>query len=313
MKLLIGYDGSAGAVEAVEDLARAGLPASGVEAQVVTIADVWPEQPGEDYARAFPRAADRVRAYHDRAIADAQRIADEGAAKLTGLFAGWRVEAVAAADSPYWGLVTRAQKIGADLVVVGSHGKSALSRAVLGSVSQNVAIYAECNVRLGRNSPGAVSSDNKALRLILGWDGSGGARSALDTIVSRHWPAGTQVQVIAALDVQFRTAIPLGFGAAGAWDPAVAYVDRGEDQAQMLRQSAEQAVEQLRKRALNVPDALLLEGNPRHVLLEHAERWEADCIFVGARGLSRMQRVLLGSVSTSVAARAGCSVEIARQ
>jgi len=35
-------------------------------------------------------------------------------------------------------------------------------------------------------------------------------------------------------------------------------------------------------------------------------------VFVGAKGMSRVHRVLLGSVSGAVAVRAGCSVEVVR-
>ena len=43
-----------------------------------------------------------------------------------------------------------------------------------------------------------------------------------------------------------------------------------------------------------------------------AEKWGADCIFVGARGLNGLERLLLGSVSTAVASYAHCSVEVVR-
>jgi nucleotide-binding universal stress UspA family protein len=48
------------------------------------------------------------------------------------------------------------------------------------------------------------------------------------------------------------------------------------------------------------------------VLLNEAEAWHADCVFLGAKGISRIERFLLGSVSSSVAARAHCSVEVIR-
>lgn len=55
------------------------------------------------------------------------------------------------------------------------------------------------------------------------------------------------------------------------------------------------------------------EGDPKRVLPAIAERWGANCIFVGATGHSnRLERFLLGSVSAAVAARAHCSVEVAR-
>ena len=59
------------------------------------------------------------------------------------------------------------------------------------------------------------------------------------------------------------------------------------------------------------------DGAPRsgavRVIIREAERWSADCIFVGAKGQSAIERFLLGSVSASVAARAPCSVEVVRQ
>jgi len=67
----------------------------------------------------------------------------------------------------------------------------------------------------------------------------------------------------------------------------------------------------LRTRGLTV-SSVITEGDPKHVLLDEAEHWGADCIFVGARGLSRVERFLLGSVSAAVAARAHCAVEVVR-
>jgi nucleotide-binding universal stress UspA family protein len=54
------------------------------------------------------------------------------------------------------------------------------------------------------------------------------------------------------------------------------------------------------------------EEGPKALLLNEAEGWNADSIFAGARGLGRVERLLTGSVSSSVAARANCSGEIVR-
>jgi nucleotide-binding universal stress UspA family protein len=58
--------------------------------------------------------------------------------------------------------------------------------------------------------------------------------------------------------------------------------------------------------------SIITAGDPKHVLLDEADHWGADSLFVGARGLSRVERFLLGSVSAAVAARAHCSVEVVR-
>jgi nucleotide-binding universal stress UspA family protein len=61
-----------------------------------------------------------------------------------------------------------------------------------------------------------------------------------------------------------------------------------------------------------VATAIIKVEEPKRLLLSEAERWNADCIFVGARGLSRLRRLLFGSVSMAVVTRAQCSVEVVR-
>ena len=78
------------------------------------------------------------------------------------------------------------------------------------------------------------------------------------------------------------------------------------------RGRAHRVTRELREAGL-AAEPFVVEGDPKRVLLHEAERWGADCIFVGAKGHSRRERFLLGSVSAAVAARARCSVEIVRR
>jgi nucleotide-binding universal stress UspA family protein len=56
----------------------------------------------------------------------------------------------------------------------------------------------------------------------------------------------------------------------------------------------------------------VVRGAPSQRLLDAAVDWQADCIVIGARGLSGIERFLIGSVSSDVAVRANCSVEVVR-
>ncbi|PKN59600.1 MAG: universal stress protein, partial [Deltaproteobacteria bacterium HGW-Deltaproteobacteria-11] len=58
---------------------------------------------------------------------------------------------------------------------------------------------------------------------------------------------------------------------------------------------------------------VILEGQPKEVILDEAENWGADLIIVGSRGHGAVRRFLLGSVSFAVALNAPCSVEIVRR
>jgi nucleotide-binding universal stress UspA family protein len=85
-------------------------------------------------------------------------------------------------------------------------------------------------------------------------------------------------------------------------------VEEQMERAKELHRSAEAP---LRSAGLDVSSLIKL-SEPEHLLIEEAETLQADCIFVGARGLGRVGRFLLGSVSTAVVSDAKCSVEIVR-
>jgi nucleotide-binding universal stress UspA family protein len=61
-----------------------------------------------------------------------------------------------------------------------------------------------------------------------------------------------------------------------------------------------------------IVDAKMIEGNPRSTILSEAKDWGAETIFIGARGLGVLDRLLLGSVSTAVVTHAECAVEVVR-
>ena len=60
--------------------------------------------------------------------------------------AGWKTEARVLQGDPRQCLVEEAKKEHADLVVVGSHGRSGLDRILLGSVASHVVAHAPCSV-----------------------------------------------------------------------------------------------------------------------------------------------------------------------
>ena len=66
------------------------------------------------------------------------------------------------------------------------------------------------------------------------------------------------------------------------------------------------------RRAGLIATSRVIDADPREAILAAAETSNANTIYVGARGLGRMDRLLLGSVSTAVVTRAHCSVEVVR-
>jgi nucleotide-binding universal stress UspA family protein len=143
-------------------------------------------------------------------------------------------------------------------------------------------------------------------------DGSPDAEAAVHAVAVREWPAGSAVRLLTAFDARMCTALAFmrPSGDMGSERDRGVEVSDVDERAWMSKR-VEAIAAPLHTRGLTV-SSVIIEGDPKSVLPEEAERWGADSIFVGARGLSRVERFLLGSVSAAVAARAHCSVEVVR-
>ena len=80
----------------------------------------------------------------DELAAMARKSLDEELAKATMRYA--KCTAVLLGGSPAYELVSAAQDANADLIVVGTHGRRGVSRALLGSVAEKVVRLAPCPV-----------------------------------------------------------------------------------------------------------------------------------------------------------------------
>lgn len=309
MKILIGYDGSECAEAALRDLRRAGLPPE-ADVQVMTVTDVFLPPPiNEEIDNTFPLYVPAgIRLAHEhaaKAIDEAAEVAKRATANLRTDFPGWQVSSEACADSPAWALIKRADHWKPDLIVVGSHGHTAMGgRVILGSVSQRVLYEARSSVRVARDR---VIVDEQPIRIVVGIDGSANSQCVLDVVAARPWPRGSEVRLVAALDTVFSVEVVPPEAEVVKW-----FEVANENDLISLREIFEASAEKLRDAGLTV-SVELKKGDPKHLLVEEAETWEADSIFVGAKGMRGIDRLLLGSVSAAVAARAHCSVEVVRQ
>jgi nucleotide-binding universal stress UspA family protein len=310
MKILVAYDGSACAEAAIDDLVHAGLPDAG-QALVLAVAEVWlpPAQNKNVTGIKLDARTERMIRNHwiraENAVADAQELANRAKERLRGIVPDWEIAAEATYGSPAWEIITRAARYKPDLIVAGSHGRSAISRLFLGSISQKVLTEAHCSVRVAR---GRVEVDPVPSRIVIGFDDSQGARLAVKAVASRKWRAETEVRLVTATDPIYPSLIEKVI-------PPTAHLieEVNEDERKWAQKAAEKAMKTLRKSGLKT-SFHINPGNPKRILVEEAENWHADCIFVGANAAgSRLERFLLGSTSASVAAHAHCSVEVVRK
>jgi nucleotide-binding universal stress UspA family protein len=299
MKILIGYDGTKGADLALDDLRRAGLPRE-AEALVISVAK-------PSFMLSGPGSLDMIIA-RDSIIGmkQALTVAENAVGSIRSDFPGWEVEATVIPGSPSESIIVKADEWGADLLVVGSHGHTMLGSFFLGSVSQTVVAHAHCSARVARlRSHKQMADPDSPVRMIIGVDGSPGAEAAVRAVTSRQWPQGSEARVVYGL-----WSMPLVYE---EMEPHVATqaAEWSEKARRVAEEIVDSAVEQLKDTGL-VTTTIFKEEEPKRLLLSEVESWDADCVFVGARGLSRLQRLLLGSVSMALATRAHCSVEVVR-
>jgi nucleotide-binding universal stress UspA family protein len=238
----------------------------------------------------------------------AEEAAQSACERVSQIFPQWQLKHQALSGSPPHEILNLASRWEPDLIVVGSHGRTALGRFVLGSVSQKVLTEAQTSVRISRETIGTGGS---AVRVVVGVDGSDGAKSALRVVALRDWPPGSEVRVVVAEDPlvtnsAYRLIPPV--------DEFIAEVNEAEHG--MAEKLAAGAVKELsatlKGKSVTVSSVVVI-GVPKQALVAHAEEFGADCIFTGATGLSNpIERFLVGSVSAAVAARASCSVEVVR-
>lgn len=313
MKILIAYDGSQSADAAIDGLQRAGLPSEG-EALVVSVAEVWlpPPSTNEEIDDTFPlqipAGLKRARQRAARIVEEAQQLSERGSKRVEQILPKWRVSHEALSGSPAFELLNRAGEWKPDLIVVGSHGHTAVGRLVLGSVSQKVLTEARSSVRIGRSSTGSGGSGE---RIVIAVDGSPGSQATVRSVASRFWTQGSEVRVVVAEDVIKAYPISMLVPPISEFVEEVNIAEHSEAES-IVAEAIKELRAQLQSKNVTV-SSVIDRGDPKQVIVRQAEEFGADCIFTGATGFSnRFERFLLGSVSAAVAARAHCSVEVVR-
>jgi len=308
MKILVGYDGSENSEASLHDLKRAGLGAE-TEVLVMTLADVFlPPSVNEELDDTFPMYVPEgvklalARGRHK--LAEAESLAKRASEQIKAVFPEWVINYEAQADSPAWALIRTVDNWKPDLVVMGARGHSVLGgRLILGSVSQRVLYEARCSVRIGRAQE---RTKEGPVRILIGVDHSEDSNAAVDAVCRRRWPKGSEVALLSVVD----TVMAINTEQSGSSETRWIEVsdERGWDE---VRKIFAPAAQKLRDAGLHA-EVLIRRGNPADEILKEADTWGADSIFVGARGTRGIDRLLLGSVSSAVAARAHCSVEVVR-
>jgi nucleotide-binding universal stress UspA family protein len=138
MRLLLAVDGSPPSRAAVHQVRDMTLPA-GATVRVLSVAQ-GPAPSGEFGGADYGRLAEDLRHVAESIVRDA-------ANDLRRLE---RVELVVRSGDPRVEILVEARSWAADLIVMGSHGRTGLRRLFTGSVAEYVMRHATCSVEIAR-------------------------------------------------------------------------------------------------------------------------------------------------------------------
>ena len=290
MRIVVGVDGSDASRTALELVANTQWPI-GTEVRVVgayELATDWtdltpvPTEAGAD--------EEAKRAFFDQTRTLSEPLQRSGCA----------VETVVARGRPADLLLSEADDLRADLLVVGSRGLGVAASALVGSVSAALVDHASCPVLVARRP--AVT------RILVATDGSRSAEAIPAVLLA--W----KVFRDAPIDV-LSVAQPVTDRVGAALISGLQIVDqRPSDAAHEVdrhRVMADEMAARLVAGGWHAAGGVRYGDAPRQIEAAAAE-WGTDLIVTGSRGLSGLRRLLIGSVAHHVLLHSRCSVLVMR-
>ncbi len=262
---------------------------------------------GSDHTR---RAAEYVRTLADRfdaevhvlAVADAgsvsvafdtggveqevierlQRQCEEWAAE-TGAFVD-AAETAVRSGTPREEILDYAADHDADLLAMGTHGRTGIRRYVIGSVTEHILRRAAAPVLTARADE--KTNDGEITRVLVPTDGSDAASAAVDHAVAVAEACGAAVRVLSVVDTR-------ALAAQSELAPSETVIESLEERSE---HAVNEVAERCEETGLSVETAVA-RGPPSRAICEDAAESNADLVVMGTRGRSGLDRVLLGSVT----------------
>jgi nucleotide-binding universal stress UspA family protein len=282
MRVLIGYNGSSASAAIFEDLQFAGVPPNS-EIGVLVVVDpiVFPKSEG-DAAILAANAEGELHRYSASLTVDVRIVSGNAADEI----------------------INASELLHPDLLMLGEPGHADPDgRFRLGPVSMRAVSETNCSVRICR---APMIAERRPARILIGYDGSAGAKCAVESLLSRTWPNGLDVRFLAVADSTVLATI-------GRFAPQINDLAVSERYVvQWAETLCERSRLKLREAGIGSEVAVRF-GDPTAGILAEAFNWRADSILVGPHSFpSVIGRATLGSVSLGVAAEADRSVEVCR-
>ena len=235
---------------------------------------------------------------YDELIQSARREAEAGFDRLLASVAGSGINVRIHLEDgpPAQRILEVAAKEAADLLIVGTHGRTGLSRAIVGSVADRLVRQAPCPVLTVQPALGEVPR-REIRRLCYATDFSPTAQAAWPWVVAIARPSGAQVDLV---HVTFQPVPDRHLSAEALARMTHMLHEQGRTEAERFLEGSGLPREQIR--------LCLTHGNPGEQIVHRAYEQADDLIIMGTHGWSAVVRWMLGSVAHHVIQAAPCPV-----
>jgi nucleotide-binding universal stress UspA family protein len=198
-------------------------------------------------------------------------------------------------------ILRQVQEQAADLVIMRTHARVGIGRAVLGSVTQDVLARSQVPVLLLRLGGRRVT---KIARLLVPIDGSPGGTLALGATVQLAKATGAQIQLV-QVSVPASTWVYAGdaYGGMSYYDPAW-----DQEALESAQRYVAAVVARLHGAGIEASGSARQEHAVAECIVATAEEAQADLIVMTTRALTGPARALLGSTADAVVRTAQCPV-----
>jgi nucleotide-binding universal stress UspA family protein len=183
-------------------------------------------------------------------------------------------------ENPHKYIVSEASKKKVEMIIMGRRGRTGLKRLMMGSVTAKVIGHAPCKVLV---VPKAATVDYK--KILIATDGSKYSEAASREAISIAKRIGSDMIAI-----------------------SVATKDKNLPAAKKSVDAVKKIAE---KEGIKI-DVITPKGTPYEVIVNTAERKNADVIFIGSHGRTGIERLFMGSVTERVIGHANCAVMVVK-
>ncbi len=180
-------------------------------------------------------------------------------------------------EEPYQDIVDEAEKNQADMIIMGTHGRTGLKRLMMGSVTAKVIGHATCNVLVV-----PLDAKIKCGNILIATDGSKYSEAAASEAIGIAKRCAGSLIAISVVYADKEIVLP-------------------EDDEEMIsaRDNVKKIVDIAEKEGIKT-EGLTVQGNPYEGIVEIAKQKHADLIVVGSHGRTGLERLLMGSVTERV-------------